>query len=1508
MKIYRKILSLALVWILLLASFMPAMAYGAVLQSEAEQSDGNPPQVTVLTVDPARELYQGGEKIQLQVHFIENEAPVVSGIKWSWAKDEQAAGWQKLDEDSNEILFTLPDNKTEDVFNLKFLAEYGDQSQQVKIMVSPSLKTPSNVATPPAIAIPLVQMNSVTELSLSSSNENNMVNMNQTLQLKAVNQDSQEISPADLDWSSQVPGIATVDEQGLVKGLVAGIVYIEAALKSNPEVKNKIKVTVGTTLTPPLAILVKTPANGATNVDPNAEISLLYNQPITVMDTLSHTPTENKGVYLYLYNSAGSAGLIPHQGSAGKVDENVLNKLIFNLKDVDGNNLINPLNKTYGIKVAKGAVKDQRGTDSALLKYQDWTFTIDTSLAQAVPKTIMLSGSSDRRLLVGDTLALTAVIKNQEGKVLAVPLNWKVDQSNLATVDSSGKVTGQAPGNVKVTAVVDGYPSVKAEILLEIRASFPQKLSSLWTYPFDKSKQGEGKPAIKADGSSYTFLLKKSIANIMYGSILALNPDGTAKQSFNSPEISQPPVTVNWNTRDYLLTSNAKSFLALDSETGEPVCQVELPANIVSIASVGQGGSIYLAGQDNTLYAVSLAEQRVVWHYGVSEEILKYANDTSPLYGNPDNELYSAPAIDQSGRVYLVAGKTLSVLDGDTGDLLWQYTAGNTLKTQALVDQAGGVYLVDTGNVIYGLAAQTAGSQTVQARWSKNYPDPGIFAPVLASDGVLITSAGHLHKLNPETGELLTTYLLDGPGAQIGADGLIYTTKVIYNSEGVPIAYYDDPSLDFPTDFRYSDFSLDGNGILYRAIRPGHTSKQFDGIEAVRIYDLSHSTPHKLSVQQTDITLYPGESSRPQVRVLDENGVSLPGILLDWSSSAGQIVSVDAQGLVTALQVGEAAITVKVANSSEPSLTQEIKVQVRAKPEIKKMVFVYDMNSYPSNKLTDYSLVGGGISAVKGEAFKGIRVFVADQHDEFVPKEQIVWELVSQGGDVAMLSSAAGSGDYDIRYGATLTGKAVGTAILRAGLANHPEIKCELTLEVLPAPYTILWQLPLDGGYGNKTAALATGHSGELYYVNENKLKAIKQADQSPLWVSDPGSYYGIMLGTPQVDEDGTIYLSATDSTAVVAVDHQTGKILWGFTRAKDPIQALAFAKDYVYALSQGGYIYKLDKAKGTLQWDKPFAAGSTVTGLAVSATDQVYYAAGSSVYTLSPTQEKAPLYTESGAVLSLEALSSQGNLIVQRKKSSSFALLSLAAIPQVQPQWSYALPEQVVLSLGREGGIYAVSAPGDTLVKRAYFLNSDGKVKVDGQIFYTAENTSNTRGIYKPIIGSQGQVYIPTVGLCVLDQETGALLWKEEIKDTYSIQVPASVAVNQEGIIYLSMGEMGLVAIQGADQAAGPGLKLNVSGAGNLRLDCLQNLEVKVINNTEQVQKILLRISLCETSKNQVTSYSSTNDTLASKTSKVYPGSVRIPATGSYQVKVEVLDSSTRTILQELTLPVNGF
>jgi uncharacterized protein YjdB len=197
-------------------------------------------------------------------------------------------------------------------------------------------------------------------------------------------------------WTSLTPGVATVDATGKVTGVSVGETSIIAGSRTKADTA---RVTVSPTV---------------------AEV------------TISAVPTE--------------------------VIEGESAQLVADVVDVSGNKVSNAkvtwtsLTPTVATVDGTGKVTGvSAGSTSIVASSQKKSDTVSVTVSPNVAS-IVISGTSSKPLSVGKTLQLTATAYNTSGQVITATIKWTSNNDAIATVSSTGLVTGTGSGTATITA------------------------------------------------------------------------------------------------------------------------------------------------------------------------------------------------------------------------------------------------------------------------------------------------------------------------------------------------------------------------------------------------------------------------------------------------------------------------------------------------------------------------------------------------------------------------------------------------------------------------------------------------------------------------------------------------------------------------------------------------------------------------------------------------------------------------------------------------------------------------------------------------------------------------------------------------------------------------------------------------------------------------------------------------------------------------------------------------
>ncbi|MCR4435129.1 MAG: PQQ-binding-like beta-propeller repeat protein [Clostridiales bacterium] len=1309
-------------------------------------------------------------------------------------------------------------------------------------------------------------------------------------------------------WTPYSPGIYTL------KAYADGKNLIDESEESNNE---KICTVTVTGDSVPLTLVGESPKSGSRISDLSGmAFSLTFNKPVMVVQGINSILYCNKNNSPTLNNSLGSNQSV-YSGSLLTVDPANPCKVNVN---IDG---CLDTNRLYALKIGAGAIKSADGTEtsrdftSAYLDGSDglprpWQF--DTGL---VPKAItaVIPANIDK----GTPFRLSASATDSNGSTISgIPLVWNLTSNpqNIASLtdngDGTASITGSGVGSVQVKVQVktgNYYSNLSSSGTINIREKYDWTLASVWYYniPIQNSASTGTYdfPVNTSDGSVYYKMqypgLQESTPRLY-----ALEPsDGSAgvrpKTGFANPAVTVQPTAAEIGGEEMILTGQGNMFLALDKDTGTVLWQRQLPSDMATPASVTPDGTVIVGCSNGNVYALKQENDGICW---------TLQSEGKALLNSGGSKGFAAFTVDNSGTAYVVAADTLRAVDGATGRLLWKFSTPDTrpLQCQAAVGEDGTVFIFSkatsaNSSKIYALTPPTQGSSP-EIKWQVGYLN-NVWTlgqkPLIDGEGNVYfylretSSSDYMYAaLKGSDGSFADgrKYLKAMPSWAVQSpDGTIYTNDIIIDSQGNPVAYYKDyyGNLSY---FSYSNFTLSRDGgLLYRFWCSGSRTL---GVEAARLYNKSESSgPVGIKLDRASLTLYNGQSERVYGWVLDANGVVLTAEQLVWKSSDTGIVTVS-DGLLTASSNNTGTATVAVSVAGHPEITPAvILVEVKNIPVPVGMYLIEEKSGFMN--LRNDAEAGGyrvdEISGHVGEALPSVCAFVYDQYGGLVQQQPITWTLGDSG--LADMLNYQGLSGSDVRYDASLTGRRAGSTTLKAQLGNYPDISCTIRVEVLPADWSTLWSVPLDGVYWAKWAWHAMD-SSRIFYINSNTLRALDKKSGKQLWEADVGSLYGISLGKPVVGKDGSVYVYSTSNTTVVAVDPASGTVKWRFSGGTDGIKTLQAGADSVYALSEKGRLYRIG-LDGKALWDTPLDLGSAI-GSWMPEKGLLYASDGKALYGVGADRQKTALYTaQEGESVELKSTTPAGEAVVQKLKDGKYGLACLK--PDGSTSWSRPdIQGDVKVSCGSDGRVYAYVPPKDDKDGWSYFyvFDADGSLKSSGVLDGGGIGGSLQKPYFKdvdytPVPGKNGTVYFTGYFIWAVDGSTGKVQRTVQVKDGYSLLPPMSLTLDGDGVLYGTCGEMGLMAI--VEKAYyGDGIQLS-PGSGSLKAGKLTELRFKVRNTLDGDKRVTVSVS---TGLQDAPAITATELLLKAGGEREVSVGIRLPSSGADRVVVTAADGDT--------------
>ncbi len=327
----------------------------------------------------------------------------------------------------------------------------------------------TNVTTSSGSITSNVSMITVTEppilTTITVSPASVSINTNTSTQLTTTckDQNGNTMTCPTLTWTSDNPSIASVNQSGLVTGAAVGMANITTS--SGSIKSNSSTITVSTT---PGRIVVTTPSTG-----------ILYNVGESRVVRWTHAPGTGANVKIELLK----AGVLSKTISSSTPNDDAFAWIIPVVST--GND--------YQVRVTSTTNAQDIGTSG--------NFTIQGSTPPPVLASITVSPASVS-INTNTSTQLIAICKDQNNNTMTCPtLTWTSDNPSIASVNSSGLVTGIAVGTANVTASSGSITSNVSAITV---TQPPEKKFSIFDVTPDNATNNVGVLVTLDDTGAFT--------------------------------------------------------------------------------------------------------------------------------------------------------------------------------------------------------------------------------------------------------------------------------------------------------------------------------------------------------------------------------------------------------------------------------------------------------------------------------------------------------------------------------------------------------------------------------------------------------------------------------------------------------------------------------------------------------------------------------------------------------------------------------------------------------------------------------------------------------------------------------------------------------------------------------------------------------------------------------------------------------------------------------------------
>ncbi|WP_292427902.1 PQQ-binding-like beta-propeller repeat protein [Methanoregula sp.] len=385
---------------------------------------------------------------------------------------------------------------------------------------------------------------------------------------------------------------------------------------------------------------------------------------------------------------------------------------------------------------------------------------------------------------------LTDTIDDQNGNQLPGTVNWVSSDPAVATVDSSGVVTGVSGGVATITAQDATNPDLFGHSYVTVQPSSPAPATAGMQLRNNANRSGDYSAVAGATGTTVSLCWSYSMPD-----------EGLGPGMFwfgSSPVVENGMVYVG----DF-----GENTYALNATTGALTWRYDKNNNggsgLSSTPAIANG-VVYIGNYDGSLIALNATSGAKIWSFGT------LTNDGGTF----------SPAV-ANGVVY-VGGSgyddNLYALNAATGEVVWSYNAGaiglNSDHSLSDVAVANGLVYIGHSDFSYwpwygSIYAFNAATGNVV--WSYDTTGTDGTMPTVANGVVYVVSTdfnpvyatgiadSKLYALNANTGNYIWSYTFDGKDAAGGltvANGMVYVGAnkgniyALNAATGVPVWTY----------------------------------------------------------------------------------------------------------------------------------------------------------------------------------------------------------------------------------------------------------------------------------------------------------------------------------------------------------------------------------------------------------------------------------------------------------------------------------------------------------------------------------------------------------------------------------------------------------------------------------------------------------------------------------------------------------------------------------------------
>ncbi|MDD9949119.1 MAG: Ig-like domain-containing protein [candidate division Zixibacteria bacterium] len=516
------------------------------------------------------------------------------------------------------------------------------------------------------------------------------------------------------------------------------------------------------------------------------------------------------------------------------------------------------------------------------------------SVASPVPTSIMIEPASYTLEMIGATVQLTATVRDQNENVMEdVTVTWSSGDESVATVSDQGLVTAGGNGIAEITAQAGDAMGTAA-----ITVSEPVATS------------------ITIEPSSHTF---EAIGDTLQMAAVVLDQHDNVMSE----------VTVLWSSGDEsvatvdangLVTAVGNGMTEISARVGDAMGSAEITvavpdpvATSLTIEPASQtlemiGATVQLTATVLDQYGNAMVDVTVVWSSG--DEAVATVDDQGLVtaVGNGMAEITA-----QAGNATGTAAITVSVFEPVATNLTIE-PASHTLAMIGATVQLTATVRDQNNNVM----------SDVTVTWSS---DDEAVATVDAN-GLVIAVDNGMTEITAQAEDAMgtatiTVSVFEPVATSITIQPAAYTLEMIGATVQLTASVRDQNEnvmADVTVSWSSGDESVatvDANGLVI-AVGNGMAEITAQAGAAMGTATISVAEPvaTSLTIEPTSHTLESvGASVQLTAKVFDQHGNTMMDVTVSWSSGDESVATVDANGLVTAVDNGMTEITAQAGDA-----------------------------------------------------------------------------------------------------------------------------------------------------------------------------------------------------------------------------------------------------------------------------------------------------------------------------------------------------------------------------------------------------------------------------------------------------------------------------------------------------------------------------------------------------------------------------------------------------------------